>query len=161
MRDVVKVFGVAVVAAGLCPLPILANYSAPFKEAAAKAMTIAVVRCESPGSSAVRCVVERILKGVQVEGSVHVQKRAWVRYGFGALGQAFQHAKFLILLDAEGRECCFGDLPIIGDACTSMVPIVNGWLPSEFRAAYDGAPQGRLSLSAVLRDLQVVEQGTR
>ena len=131
------------------------------KEAAAYATSIALVRCQPPGSADVQCVVDRVLKGAAVKGPILVRKRAWVRYDFGALGLNIEKVEFLILLDDGAREMCFGDLPILSDTCTSMVPIVEGWLPTEFRASYDGASRGRLSRDAVIRGILAVERKTK
>ncbi len=138
----------------------LANYSAPFKEAAGDA-TVVIAKCKVEAASAVECTAQESIRGRMPTKPIQISRERWANYGLLALDPRARGTVYLLILSPEGKLSCLSDLPILGDVAICVVPIVNGELPRSYRMNYDRTNAGPLTLDQIKSQLLAVPRQTK
>ena len=124
----------------------LANVIMSFKDVASGGGTIILARCVPGANNTVVCTAQEVWRGVRPKAAISIPQAAWESETVLGLEKT-SDARFLLVVDPDGRVGCMTELPILGDRPTCVLPILKGVLPPEYRWGYDHTDGPSLSLA--------------
>jgi hypothetical protein len=135
------------------------NEPASFKEVAEQGRTIVMAQCRADGREMITCAVIEAWRGKKPDDAILISRRDWSRFAAGTI-EGRPEARVLVVVEPIADVGCALipadsglELRVLGNVGTCVIPIMDGYLPKEFRPRYDRAKGPRLSVERLKAEL--------